>query len=100
MAARRPPSAPRLAGRVRNNWLAGLGAGLRLRGETVPPSSASRISLLVLNLGTRFAATGTRCPVCGLRPTRDRRSFTEKAPKPLISTRLPLASAPFPSIRG
>jgi hypothetical protein len=51
---------------------------------TVPWFSASRISLLALNLGTRFAATGTRWPVRGLRPTRERRSFAEKASKPRI----------------
>ena len=55
--------------------------------------SASRISLLALNIGTRFAGTGTLWPVRGLRPTRERRSLAENTPKPLISTRLPLASA-------
>src|SRR5690606_14407449 len=55
--------------------------------------SRSRSSLPVLKNGTHFSSTSTDSPVRGLRPTRAGRFFTENAPNPRSSTRLPLASA-------
>ena len=59
----------------------------------VPPFSRSRNSLPVRKNGARFSPTETGSPVRGLRPMRDGRTLTEKAPKPRNSTRWPSASA-------
>src|SRR5690606_10666536 len=57
------------------------------------PFRRSRSSLPVLKKGTHFSSTSTVSPVRGLRPLRAGRFFTEKAPKPRSSTRLPSARA-------
>ena len=53
----------------------------------LPPFKRSRNSLPVRKKGARFSPTETGSPVRGLRPIRDGRTFTEKAPKPRNSTR-------------
>src|SRR5690606_8227459 len=58
-----------------------------------PGLRRSRSSLPVLKKGTHFSSTKTASPVRGLRPEREGRFLTEKAPKPRSSTRLPAASA-------
>src|SRR3954454_6981558 len=56
---------------------------------TALPSTLRRNSLPTLKNGTRFAATETISPLLGLRPSRARRCFTTKLPKPRISMRSP-----------
>src|SRR5690606_22186647 len=58
-----------------------------------PGFRRSRSSLPVLKKGTHFSSTNTDSPVRGLRPDREGRFLTEKAPKPRNSTRLPPARA-------
>src|SRR5690242_1775275 len=59
----------------------------------LPPFRRSRNSLPVRKKGARFSPTETGSPVRGLRPMREGRTFTEKAPKPRNSTRWPCANA-------
>src|SRR5205814_5632453 len=57
------------------------------------PSTRRRSSFPTLKNGTRFAATETISPLLGLRPSRARRCFTTKLPKPRISMRSPCPMA-------
>src|SRR5581483_10514139 len=57
------------------------------------PSTRSRSSFPTLKKGTRLAWTATIAPVFGFRPSRARRCFTTKLPKPRISMRSPRVSA-------
>src|SRR5262249_17970559 len=57
------------------------------------PFSRACISLPFRKAGNHFSGTLTLAPVLGLRPGRADRVFTENAPKPRNSTRLPLANA-------
>src|SRR5690606_18169384 len=56
--------------------------------------TASFNALPALKLGTLAAAICISAPVCGLRPVRAARSFTEKVPKPTRTTESPFFRAP------